>query len=636
MKFKRSITHEILLGLMLLAFIAPTPSLFAQAQAQAPSVADVKASYTKMETHITMRDGVKLFTSIYLPKDQSQKYPFMMQRTPYSVSPYGPELYKTSLGPSPLFQKEGFIFVYQDVRGRWNSEGDFKWMTPYKPKKSGATDVDESTDTYDTIDWLVKNIPNNNGRVGVWGISFPGHYAAQALIEAHPALRAVSPQAPMGDNWLGDDMHHNGAFFLPHAFNFISGFGKPRKGPTTVGQGGFRHPTPDGYKFFLEMGSLANANEKYLKGEIAIWNEWMKHGDYDEYWQAQNVPQHLKNVKPSVAVMTVGGWFDAEDVQGPLKIYEAIEKHNPKTYNTLVFGPWVHGGWARGNGDGLGDARFGSNTSLFYRENIEFPFFNFFLKDKGENKLPEAYVFNTGANKWYTMAEWPPKSAETRSFYLNAQGKLLSSAPAATSGNCFEEYISDPNKPVPFINKIAIGMPQEYMVDDQRFAATRPDVVVFQTDALAEDMTIAGPIKVSLDVSTTGTDSDFVVKVIDVFPDDASNNTPNPGNVKMGGYQMMIRGEPMRAKYRNSWSKPEAMTPGKKTKVEFEMPDIFHTWQKGHRLMIQVQSSWFPLVDRNPQKFLNIYAAKDSDFQKATQRVYCSSNVTLRVLRAQN
>lgn len=634
MKFKSSIARSVFLSLLLLAFILPTQGSFAQAPAQAPSAEEVKANYTKMESYITMRDGVKLFTSIYIPKDQSQKYPFMMQRTPYSVSPYGADAYKTALGPSAVFQKEGFIFVYQDVRGRWNSEGDFKWMTPYKPKKSGAKDVDESTDTYDTIDWLVKNIPNNNGRVGVWGISFPGHFAAQTLIDAHPALRAVSPQAPMGDNWLGDDMHHNGAFWLPHAFNFISGFGKPRTGPTTVGTRGFQHPTPDGYKFFLEMGSLANANEKYLKNEIAIWNEWMTHGDYDEYWQAQNVPQHLKNVKSSVAVMTVGGWFDAEDVQGPLKIYEAIEKNNPKTYNTIVFGPWFHGGWSRGDGSFLGDIQFGSKTSEYYRDNIEFPFFNFFLKDKGENKLPEAYVFNTGANKWATMAEWPPKNVEAKNVYLDASGKLSFTAPAAS--DCFAEYVSDPNKPVPFINKTAIGMTREYMVDDQRFAASRPDVVVFQTEPLTEDMTVAGPIKVSLDVSTTGTDSDFIVKVIDVYPDNAPDNNPNPAGVRMGAYQMMVRGEPIRAKYRNSWSKPEAMVPGKKTKVEYSMPDIFHTWQKGHRLMIQVQSTWFPLVDRNPQKFLNIYAAKDSDFQKATQHIYCSSNVTLRVMKAQN
>jgi putative CocE/NonD family hydrolase len=618
----------------LLTLLASAKPLYAQGQA--PSVEDVKANYTKKEVQITMRDGAKLFTSIYMPKDQSQKYPIMMQRTPYSVGPYGAEAYKNLLGPSLLFQKEGFIFVYQDVRGRFMSEGDFHWMTPYKANKKG-NEVDESTDTFDTIDWLVKNLPNNNGRVGVWGISFPGHYAAQTLIDAHPALRAASPQAPMGDNWLGDDMHHNGAFWLPHAFNFISGFGRQPKTPTMQGGQGIRHGTPDGYKFFLEMGPLSNANKKYFHNEIAIWNEWMKHGDYDEYWQAQNVPKNLKNVKPSVAVMTVGGWFDAEDLQGPLHIYEMIEKNNPKTYNTIVMGPWFHGGWSRGDGSFLGDIQFGSKTSEFYRDNIEFPFFNFFLKDKGENRLPEAYVFNTGANKWYTMNDWPPKNAEAKSVYLDASGKLSFAPPGAAQQNCFTEYISDPNKPVPFISQTAIGMTREYMVGDQRHAASRPDVVVYKTEALNEDLTVAGPVKVNLEVSTTGTDSDFVVKLIDVYPDDAPDNSPNPAGVRMGAYQMMVRGEPMRAKYRNSWSKPEAMVPGKRTKVEFTMPDVFHTWLKGHRLMIQVQSSWFPLVDRNPQKFLDIYNdAKETDFVKATQRVYCTSNVTLRVLKAQN
>ncbi len=618
--------------LLVVAFFSLSHQALAQAQAQAPTAEEVKASYTKKEVQIPMRDGVKLFTSIYMPKEQSQKYPFLMSRTPYSVGPYGAEAFKNSLGPSPLFQKEGYIFVYQDVRGRYMSEGDFKWMTPYKPKKSGATDVDESTDTWDTIEWLLKNVPNNNGRIGVWGISFPGHYTAQTMIDAHPALRAASPQAPMADNYLGDDMHHNGAFFLPHAFNFISSFGKPRKGPTTQGQPGIRHGMPDGYKFFLEMGSLANANIKYFNNEIKIWNEWMQHGNYDEYWQAQNVPQHLKNVKPSVAVMTVGGWFDAEDLPGPLNIYAAVEKHNPKTYNTLVMGPWAHGGWARGEGSGLGNVRFDSKTSEFYRENIELPFFNHFLKDKGDNKLPEAYMFNTGANKWWTLAEWPPKNVEAKNFYLDPNGKLPTLAP--TAKDYFAEYISDPAKPVPFINYISIGMTREYMTDDQRHAATRPDVMVYQTEPMTEDMTMAGPIKVSLDVSTTGTDSDFVVKVIDVYPDNAPDNQPNPTGMRMGGYQMLVRGEPFRAKFRNSFVKPEAMTPGKKTRIEFEMPDVFHTWQKGHRLMVQVQSSWFPLVDRNPQKFVDIYNAKDSDFQKATQRVYGSSFITLRLMKA--
>jgi putative CocE/NonD family hydrolase len=609
--------------LTLLTFIGSIAPLSAQ------DSEEVKAAYAKMETEITMRDGAKLFTSIYTPKDTSQKYPILLNRTPYSVSPYGADNYKTALGPSALFQKEKYIFVYQDVRGRMMSEGDFKWMTPYKPKKSSPKDVDETTDTYDTIEWLVKNIPNNNGRVGMWGISFPGFYTAQGMIDAHPALKAVSPQAPMADNFLGDDMHHNGALFLPHAFNFISGFGKPRKGPTSAFSSGFKHGTPDGYKFFLEMGPLANANKKYLHDEIRIWNEWMTHGTYDEYWQAQNVPQHLTHVRP--AVMTVGGWFDAEDLQGALKIYQAVEKNNPNAYNMLVMGPWFHGGWSRSDGDALGNIRFGSKTAEFYRQNIELIFFNHFLKDKGAMNLPEAYVFNTGANEWRTLDKWPPRGIQTKSIYLNASGKLSFSDSAVKQ--CFAEYVSDPAKPVPFINNTAIGMTREYMVDDQRFAATRSDVLVYQTDALADDMTVAGPIKVSLDVSTSGTDSDFVVKLIDVYPDDAPDNDPNPAGVRMGGYQMMVRGEPFRAKFRNSFSKPEPMTPGKVAHIEFEMPDILHTFLKGHRLMVQVQSSWFPLVDRNPQSFVDIYNATEADFQKATQRVYCSSRVIVNVMK---
>jgi putative CocE/NonD family hydrolase len=606
-------------------------NLTARALPQLAGADEVRAHYTKLEAQITMRDGVKLFTSIYMPKDLSQKYPILMQRTPYGVAPYGAEAFKISLGPSPLFQKEGYIFVYQDVRGRYMSEGDFKMMTPYKAKKSGPTDIDESTDTWDTIDWLIKNVPNNNGRVGIWGISFPGHYAAQAMIDAHPALRAVSPQAPMADNYLGDDLHHNGAFCAQDAFVFAYFFGQPRTGPTTQPPTFFDFGTPDGYKFFLQMGSLANVNTRYFHNRISIWDEWMRHGNYDEYWQAQNVPKNLAHVKPSVAVMTVGGWFDAEDLQGPLKIYEAVEKNNPKTYNTIVMGPWFHGGWARSDGESLGNVTFGSKTSEFYRENIELPFFNYFLKDKGENKLPEAYAFNTGTNRWWPLAEWPPKNVESKSFYLDAGGELPTTAPAAKG--CFAEYVSDPAKPVPFINYTATGTPREYMTDDQRHAATRPDVAVFQAEPLGEEMTVAGPIHVSLDVSTTGSDSDFVVKVIDVYPDDAPDNVPNPAGVRMGGYQMLVRGEPFRAKYRNSFVKPEAMVPGKMTRIEFDMPDIFHTWLKGHRLMVQVQSSWFPFVDRNPQRFEDIYSAKDSDFQKATQRVYCTSQVTLRVVK---
>lgn len=596
--------------LLLLALTAMTIGSGALAQETSP----VKARYTKHEYQIVMRDGVKLFTSVYVPKDTSQKYPIIMQRTPYSVAPYGPDNYRGSLGPSPRFMAEGFIFVYQDVRGRNMSEGEFAWMRGYKPKKSSPTETDETTDTWDTIEWLVKNIPNNNGRVGMWGISYPGHYSAQALIDPHPALKAVSPQAPMDDNWLGDDMHHNGAFFLPHAFNFISGFGRPRTGPGLQTGPRFDHGTNDGYKFFLEMGSLANANPKYFKGEIKLWNEWMEHGDYDEYWQPQRVSQNLKKVTP--AVMTVGGWFDAEDVQGPLSIYKAIEKNNPKAWNVLIEGPWCHGCWARRDGTSLGGVNFGSNTSAFYQENIEFPFFMYFLKDKGEMKLPEAYVFESGSNVWKTYDSWPPKNVEQKSLYLHANGKLSFDAPR-DAGSAYDEYVSDPNKPAPFQSRITSGMTYEYMTDDQRFSASRPDVLVYQSDVLAEDVTISGELLADLYASTSGTDSDFIVKLIDVFPE----RKVDP----MDGYQMLVRGEPMRAKYRKSWSKPEPMKPNEVTRIPFAMPDINHTFRKGHRIMIHIQSAWFPLVDRNPQKFLNIYQAKDEDFQKATQRIYRSA-----------
>ncbi|MFN0086963.1 MAG: CocE/NonD family hydrolase [Blastocatellia bacterium] len=605
-------------GIGLLFALAPGVS----SRAQAPF--SVRENYTKTEYRIPMRDGVKLFTSVYVPKDQTRKYPFLMQRTPYSVAPYGAEAYRGSLGPSSLFGPEGFIFVYQDVRGRNLSEGDFMWMKPYKPKKAGPADADETTDTWDTIEFLLKEIPGNNGRFGQWGISYPGHYSAQSLIDPHPAMKAVSPQAPMADNWLGDDMHHNGALFLPHAFNFIINFGRPRKGIEQQGGPRFEHGTNDGYQFFLEMGPLANA-QKYMKNEIRLWDEWMEHGDYDAYWQAQSVPQHLKKVTP--AVMTVGGWFDAEDVQGPLWIYREIEKNNPKAWNVLVQGPWCHGCWARGAGDRLGGVSFGSSTSQFYRDNIEFPFFLHFLKDQGEMKLPEAYVFETGSNVWKTYDSWPPKNTETRSLYLGANGKLAFAPPA--SGAAFDEYVSDPAKPVPFLKDPAIGMRYEYMTDDQRFSANRTDVLVYQTDVLAEDLTMAGPLQAELFVSTTGTDSDYIVKLIDLFP-------PN-GADPMDRYQMLVRGEPMRAKYRNSWSKPEPMKPNQVTRVPFAMPDINHTFRKGHRIMIHIQSTWFPLVDRNPQKFLNIYAAKEEDFIKATQRVYHSaraaSNLKVVVLK---
>ncbi len=587
--------------------------------------AEVKTHYLKNEQMITMRDGVKLVTSIYVPKDASKKYPIMLHRTPYSVAPYGPDLYKTALGPSPLFQNERFKFVYQDVRGRLMSEGEYVNMRPHNPKKAGAQDIDESTDTYDTIDWLVKNVPNNNGRVGTWGISYPGFYVSAGIIDAHPALKAASPQAPIADWFMGDDFHHNGALFLPHGFNFFSSFGLPRPKPTTEFPPRFEHGTPDGYRFFLDMGPLPNADKRYLKGQVAFWNEAMNHPNYDEFWKARNIRPHLKSIKP--AVMTVGGWFDAENLFGALNTYKSIEQANPGASSTLVMGPWFHGGWARSDGDFLGNVTFGSKTSLYYRENVELPFFNCVLKDKCERKLPEALVFETGSNQWRMYDHWPATNVEKKSLYLQPNGRLSFDPPADRSAGVsdgFDEYISDPDKPAPYINGIDIGMTREYMVDDQRFAATRPDVLVYETPVLPQNVTVAGPITATLYVSTSGTDSDYVVKVIDVFPNDTPDHEPNPTGVKMGGYQMLVRGEPMRARFRNSFEKPEAMIPNKISKVEFTMPDVNHSFLKGHKIMVQIQSTWFPLVDRNPQKFVDIYKATEADFQKATQRIYRS------------
>ncbi|HJQ69838.1 MAG TPA: CocE/NonD family hydrolase [Blastocatellia bacterium] len=630
MKPENSTLARVVRVAVLIALGAITRHAYAQ---EKPFV--ISEHYTKQEHLIPMRDGVKLFTSIYIPKDASQKYPIMLDRTPYSVSPYGVDKFKMSLGPSAHFAREGYIFVYQDVRGRVMSEGQFEDVRPHNPNKKGASDIDENSDSYDTIEWLLKNVPNNNGRVGIWGISYPGFYTSTAIIDSHPAIKAASPQAPIGDWFIGDDFHHNGTLFLPHAFNFFSGFGLPRPKPTTERPPPFKHGTPDGYRFFLDMGPLANANKKYFKNEIAFWNEMMKHPNYDEFWKARNILPHLKGIKS--AVMTVGGWYDAEDLYGALNTYKFIEKQNPGIVNMLVMGPWIHGGWAGTEGDQLGSARFGSKTGVFYRENIELAFFNYYLKDKGEMKLPEAYVFLTGANEWKTYDQWPPKNLKAESLYLHPGGRLAFEPPKEGAGAGFDEYISDPAKPVPHIDWTSIGMTAQYMVADQRHAARRPDVVVYQTDVLTEDVTIAGPITASLFVSTTGTDSDFIVKLIDVFPDDAQDNTPNPANIKMGGFQMLVRGEPMRARFRKSFERPEPMVPGKVDKVEWVMPDSFHTFKKGHRIMVQVHSTWFPLVDRNPQKFVDIYNATEADFQKSTQRVYHSrqygSHVKVGVMR---
>ena len=593
-----------------------------------------RAHYTKYDYRIPMRDGAKLFTTVYVPKDNAQKYPILMTRTPYSVAPYGIDNYRGTLGPSDPYTKEGFIFVYQDVRGRYLSEGTFIDVAFHKTQFTGPKDSDESTDTYDTIDWLVMNIPGNNGRVGTWGISYPGFYAAFGLIGSHPALKAVSPQAPMGDVGNGDDSYHNGAFYLSANFGFYTGF-KPR-GPEPERPARslpFNYGTADEYDFYLKMGPIANANEKYLKNQNAYWNDNLLHDTYDEFWQARAQAPQVKSTTP--AILFVGGWFDAEDLSGPLKLFRAAKSSGPQAPVSLVMGPWRHGGWSAGDGETLGNLNFGSQTGVFFREHIELAFFLKYLKDKGDGlkasadaKVPEAYVFETGTNQWRRFDNWPAGNAAEQSLYLDAGGKLTWSEPKAAG---FDEYVSDPARPVPVIGEIGSGMPGDYMTYDQRFAAQRPDVLVYQTEPLDHDVTIAGPVAPLLNVSTSGTDSDFVVKLIDVYPEDYPDPAPNPKGIHMGGYEQIVRAEPFRGKFRNSMSKPEPFVPGKAAKIEFVMPDVCHTFRPGHRIMVQIQSSWFPLVDRNPQQFLTIPQAKTGDFQKATERVYHGGDAASRI-----
>ena len=593
----------------------------------------IREHYHKTEKQIPMRDGVKLHTIIYSPKDGTKKYPIMYNRTPYSAGPYGDE-YKVTLGPSMLFARSGYIFVYQDVRGRYLSEGEFVATRPYIPHKRKKSDIDESSDSYDTIDWLIKNVAHNNGKVGTWGISAPGFYTTMTAIDAHPALKAASPQAPVTDWFLGDDRHHNGAFFMMGTFSFLSYFGTPRPEPTTEHAASFaEYGTPDAYSFYQNAGPLKNINEKYFKGKNPIWNEMMDNENYTEFWSSRTPVPHLKHIKP--AIMTVGGWFDQEDLYGPLKTFAGIEKNKPASPNHLVMGPWTHGSWSRGNNEALGNIRFNSETGPYYRENIELAFFNHYLKGTQNPELPKATIFETGSNQWKKYSAWPPVESEEKNLYFHENGKLSFEAPATVKSE-YDEFLSDPNKPVPYTKEIRIDRGSDFMYEDQRFAATRPDVLVYQTPILEDDVIISGNIIADLFVSTTGTDADFVVKLIDVYPGDAPDDSPVPGT-KMGGFQLMVRGEVMRAKYRNSFVRPEAMVPGKITEVKFDMQDAAHCFKKGHKIMVQVQSSWFPLVDRNPQQFVNIYKADESDFQKATHRIYFKSgqhsHLKLRVVK---
>lgn len=641
MKFNR--LQKLLFVFFVTAF--GNVSLLAQAAAPQPTelAKYIQENYTKREVMIPMRDGVKLFTAIYEPKAKTEKYPILLNRTPYTVAPYGADKFRTSLGPSELYAREGYIFANQDVRGKTMSEGEFIDVRPDIDNKT-PKDIDESTDTYDTIDWLIKNVANNNGRVGTYGISYPGFYTSAGSIDSHPALKACSPQAPVSDWFHGDDMHHNGALFLAQNYSFFTRFGQFRPAPNSD----FKYlkewtgrSTPDGYDYFETLGGLKEIADSYEKGlgvRIKFWDDMMAHPNYDQFWKDRNILPKLKNIK--CATMTVGGWYDNEDLYGALHTYQVIEKQNPGIFNVLVVGPWDHGGWSRADGDWLGTAYFEQKTGQYYRENLELPFFNHFLKDKGDiSKIKETNLFDTGSHEWKSFEQYEPTTGTDTALYLTGGGGLSFTMPTSEGAN---EYVSDPSKPVPYTQKITSNYPRDYMTEDQRFASTRPDVLVYQTEVLTEDVTVAGDIKPSLIVSSSGTDSDFVVKLIDVFPDDyafpeTGGKLPNgqaerlkpPVNsawsvFQPGGYQMLLRGEPMPARFRNSFEKPEPLKANEPTKLtNFVMPGVVHTFKKGHRIMVQIQSTWFPLVARNPQKYMDNYKlATNADFQKATERVY--------------
>ncbi len=607
-------------------------------KAQNPDSAWIRENYHKMEVRIPMRDGVKLFTSIYIPNDTTADHPILMERTPYSCWPYGVNNFRHFWNSYwTAYFREEYIIVLQDVRGRWLSEGKFEDMRPYIPDKKG-NETDESSDAYDAIDWLVKNIPHNNHRVGVLGISYPGFYATMAAASNHPDLMAVSPQAPCTNWFIGDDMHHNGAFFEMDEFDFDIGWGFERSypSPTIFPPRPMHFDTQDNYKFFLDEGALKNLYQ--LTGDtVEFWKQIFSHPDYDEWWRKRDARRATRNLHP--AMLWVGGLFDAEDCWGAWNSYFSTEKDNPgKKFNKLVMGPWYHGEWAGNDGTYLGDINFGSNTSTWYQQNVEIPFFNYYLKGEGSlQDLPEVTVFVTGSDEWKKFNHWPPKETENKPLFLTDSGKLTWKKPDLK--NSFSEYVSDPSKPVPYISKIHFERTRDYMDGDQRFAERRPDVLAFKSGILDQDVTVTGNVVADLLTSLSTTDADFIVKLIDVFPDRLTGEEEklyagkDPEDIyPMEGYEMMVHAEIMRGRYRNSLEKPEPFVPGKIERVKFSIGNIAHTFKKGHRIMIQIQSTWFPLVDRNPQKFVDIYHCSDSDFQKADIRIYHDKDAASRII----
>jgi putative CocE/NonD family hydrolase len=581
--------------------------------------------FDRTEAMVPMRDGAKLFTLVYTPKKAKDKLPIVMLRTPYGIAG-NPE--RAFNGYFRELVDEGYIFAFQDIRGRFQSEGKFVMTRPPRDPKDPKA-VDEASDTSDTIDWLLKNADGNNGRVGMLGISYDGWLTAVAMLDPHPALRAVSPQASPADMFLGDDFHHNGAFRLSYGFEYVAMM------ETDKTNAAFKFDRRDTYDWYLKLGALSNVNGKHFGGKMPTWNDFVAHPNYDDFWKKVSLEPRLTKV--TVPTLNVAGWYDQEDFRGPLKIYERLEEKDAKGQNFLVVGPWNHGGWASGRGDWLGKVGFDSATGRKFRQDVQAPFFAHYLKDKGPAERPEAMMFQTGTNKWVPHKAWPPKEAVKRAYYFHADGKLADYLPGEARGAC-DEYLSDPAKPVPYRPRpVTATYPgrewKEWMVEDQRFTQGRPDVLSYETDPLAEDVTVAGGMTAKLFAATTGTDADWVVRLIDVFPEEY------PDDPVMGGYQLLVSGEPVRARFRNSLEKPEAVKPGAVEEYAIDLHWGHHCFRKGHRIMVQVSSTWFPLIDRNPQKFVpNIFEARDEDFQKATQQIHRSapqgSHIELQVLPA--
>jgi hypothetical protein len=594
-----------------------TLAMAAYAQEQKAAAPNLPKLFEKKEAMIAMRDGVRLHTEIYTPRDAKGPLPMLMERTPYGVSG-GPQGYSGHLYAAQDLYADGYIFVYQDIRGRYGSEGKFEMNRPVHDAKD-AKGVDESTDTYDTIDWLVKNVAKNNGRVGVWGISYDGFLAAMAMVNPHPALKAVSEQACMGDTWMGDDFFHNGAFRLSYGFEYAALM------ETSKEEVSFQFDNFDVYDWFLRLGALSNVNERYFHGKIPTWNNFVNHPAYDNFWQIHAVEHALKEA--TVPVLNVAGWWDQEDFYGPMRTYESLEKTDAKHLNYVVVGPWNHGSWAHGTGDSLGEIPFGSNTAQYFRQKVEAPWFAYWLHDKGSLPLKEALLFQTGSDTWTSFDAWPPKEARKKNLYFGEVGTLSFDAPKINGPEAFDAYVSDPAHPVPYRHRpVDMTYPNDHpgswytwLVQDQRFVDNRPDVLTWQTDELQDDVTIAGQVTAKLFASTTGTDSDWVVKLIDVYPQKVASDW------KFSGYELMIADEIFRGRYRKSYEKPEPIVAGEITPYTIDLHTADHVFKKGHRIMVQVQSTWFPLYDRNPQKFVpNIFEAKESDYEKATQKIYRS------------